>query len=587
MTGIERKLTTILAADVVGFSTMMSSDETGTLETLKACRAIIDGSIAEHHGRIFGSSGDSVVAEFASPVQAVLCASEFQKLLAERNEHFGPKGKMEFRVGVNMGDVIIDGDNLYGEGVNVAARLESIGHAAGICVSGKIYEEIRRKLDLLFTAGGTQRLKGIIDPVPVYHLRGRGESAAATGEARISDAGQAAAGDTGSTDALPTVTVSPLKVISGDDEVSSLVAGLREDILGGLAKMSSVAVLGGEGGTAPGSDSNADFRLEGSARAAGRRLRLSFTLFDAASQSQAWSERYDRELDDIFDLEDEISENVVSAVWVRLKSRAFERLRESDNAALSVPDLLSKAAGYFVHSDGHNDEVAEILRLALERKPDSSMAVAMMGLCRYRVLEFSSLEPSAEVKKEILDYAERAISLDPSSYFAHLLAAGIHQDLYGDFDTALAHAETALEMNSSYALARVMISICKCHLGEVDQGLEVLQRSIAAFQGHSQRLRNLRELAICHFLAGQDAEALRVANRLVHQAPELARNRLVLASLSWHAGKQDAARDCVAGLLRDQPDLTLANMRPIYFADPAMAERYAQGLRDAGLPEGA
>jgi adenylate cyclase len=520
-----------------------------------------------------------VVAEFASPVQAVLCASEFQKLLAERNDHDATKKKMQFRVGVNMGDVIIDGDNLYGDGVNVAARLEAIADPGGICLSGKVHEEVKRKLDLSFVAGGARQLKNIIDPVPVFHLRGQGASA------DIPATAQPAAGGPQSGDALPTVAVSPLKVISGDDEVRSLVEGLREDIIGGLAKMTSVSVLGGEDGSVPGGEGTADFRLEGSARAAGRRLRLSFTLFDATSQSQAWSERYDRELDDIFDLEDEISENVVSAVWVRLKSRAFERLRGSENAALSVPDLLSKAAGYFVRSPGNNQEVGEILRLALERKPDNSMAVGMMGLCQYRMLEFSSLDPSDDVKQEVLGYAERAIFLDPSSYFAHLMAAGIQQDLLGDFETALTHAETALELNSSYALARVMIGICKCHLGEIDEGMEMLLRSMAAFQGHSQRLRNLRELAICHFMAGQDAQALRVINRLVHQAPELARNRLVLASLSWHAGKQDAARDCVAGLLRDQPDLTLGNMRPIYFADPAMAARYVQGMRGPGLPD--
>jgi class 3 adenylate cyclase/tetratricopeptide (TPR) repeat protein len=580
MTGIERKLTTILAADVVGFSKMMGSDETGTLESLKACRAIIDSGIAEHHGRIFGSAGDSVVAEFSSPVQAVLCANEFQKLLAERNAHHATKERMQFRVGVNMGDVIIDGDNLYGEGVNVAARLEAIAGPGGVCLSGKVYEEVKRKLDLSFVAGGAQQLKGIIDPVPVYHLRGPGENATA--------GGGAAATKTREADAPPTVTVLPLKVISGDDEVRSLVEGLREDILGGLAKLTAIAVLGGAGGNGgptPGDDGAADFRLEGSVRAAGRRLRLSFTLFDAASQSQAWSERYDRELDDIFDLEDEISEAVVSAVRFRLKARAFEKLRGIENASLSVPDLLSKAAGFFVHSYGNNQEVAEILHLAMDRQPDSSMAVAMMAFCRHRMLEFSVLDPSEDVKEELLGYPEKAVSLDPSSYFASLMAGITYQDLRGDYETALTHAETSLELNSSFALARAMAGICRCHLGQIDRGIEILQRTTAASPEDPHRFRHLRELAIAHFMAGQDAQALRVVNRLVHQAPELGRNRLVQASLSWHAGRHDAAKACVAALLRDQPDLTLQNMRPVRFADPGMAERYTQGLIEAGLPE--
>ena len=287
MAGIERKLTTILAADVVGFSKLMGSDETGTYDALKACRAVIDGCIAEYSGRVFGSAGDSVVAEFSSPVQAVLCASEFQKLLVERNEHYATKGKMQFRVGVNMGDVIIDGDNLYGDGVNVAARLEAIADPGGVCLSGKVFEEIKRKLDLSFVAGGAQQLKGIIDPVPVYHMSGRGGRSATDGGAATLAAGQAAVARTRLADAPPTVAVLPLKLISGDDEIQSLVEGLHDDILGGLARMTAIAVLGGDGGPAQGTDVAADFRLEGSVRAVGRRLRLSFTLFDAATQSQA------------------------------------------------------------------------------------------------------------------------------------------------------------------------------------------------------------------------------------------------------------------------------------------------------------
>ncbi len=219
MTGIERKLTIILAADVVGFSTMMGGDEAGTLESLKQCRAIIDSGIAEHHGRVFGSAGDSVIAEFASPVQAVLCAGDFQERLAARNAEGADKGRMEFRVGVNMGDVIVDGDNLYGEGVNVAARLEAIADPGGVCLSGKVYEEIKRKLDLSFVAGGAQQLKGIIDPVPVYHLSGRGVRAPADGDTELLAAGPAAATRARLADAPPTVAVLPLKVISGDDEV--------------------------------------------------------------------------------------------------------------------------------------------------------------------------------------------------------------------------------------------------------------------------------------------------------------------------------------------------------------------------------
>ncbi|MBT7760453.1 MAG: adenylate/guanylate cyclase domain-containing protein [Rhodospirillaceae bacterium] len=170
MSKVQRKLTTILAADVVGFSKMMGNDEGATLESLKSCRAIIDGSIEEHNGRVFGSAGDSVIADFSSPVQAVLCANEFQNFLADRDAQVDENHRMSFRVGINIGDVIIDGDNLFGDGVNIAARLEAMAKGGGICVSSKVYDEVRRKLDLLFLDGGSQRLKNIDDPVNVYHL---------------------------------------------------------------------------------------------------------------------------------------------------------------------------------------------------------------------------------------------------------------------------------------------------------------------------------------------------------------------------------------------------------------------------------
>lgn len=578
MSDIERKLTTILVADVVGFSKMMGVDEAGTLRILKACRSIIDGSIIEHHGRVFGSAGDSVVAEFSSPVQAVLSASEFQRLLEERNAHYGESEQMRFRIGINIGDVIIDGDNLYGEGVNVAARLEAIAEPGSVCVSSKVYEEVKRKLDLLFVDGGTQELKNIIDPVAIYHMAAAPDAVSDVGAAVASAAAPAA--KAGPASERPTVAVTALKVISGDEEIQSLAAGLREDIVGGLAKQTAIAVIGADE-----ADAAADFRLEGSVRAAGQRLRLSFTLLDTANRSQVWSERYDRQLDDIFDLEDEISESVIAVVRLRIKARAFEQLRNTDNATLTVPDLLSKAAGYFVHSYGHNDDAGEVLALAAEKAPENSMALAMTAFCRYRTLEFSPLEPPDETKEALLEDSKRALSLDPSSYFARLIAALARQDLEGDFETALLQAETALELNSGFSQAQAMAAIARCHLGELERGIEMLQRAVAAAPEDPHRYRHLRELALAHSMAGNAEEAVAVINRVVQQAPELSRNRLVQAAILGQAGRDDAARQCVEALVGDEPGLRLRTMRQTRFADQGMAARYAQALAAAGLFE--
>jgi adenylate cyclase len=578
MSTVERKLTTILAADVVGFSRLMGDNEEATLATLKACRAIIDGSIAEHNGRIFGGAGDSVIAEFASPVQAVLCAAEFQRLLADRNSHFGDREPMLFRVGVNMGDVIIDGGNLYGDGVNVAARIEALAEPGGVCVSRKIHEEVRRKLDLLFVDGGEQQLKNIADPVAIFHMRKAGASGAAGGEKSSAAAPIAARTETAT--ARPTVAVLAIKASSGGDEIQSLAEGLREGIVGSLAKQTALSVLD----SAPGSGPGANFRLEGSVRAAGQKLRLTFALIDTASQSQVWSERYDRQLDDTFDLEDEISKNVASAVRLRIKASAFEKLRQADNATLGVPELLSKAAGYFLLSPTHNAEPIEALRLAMEQAPDNSMAVGMMAFCQYRGFELTVMDIPPEVRQALIAETVRAVSLDPSSYAARLFAALVAQDIRGDYQAALRQTETALELNSGFSGAQAMLGIVTCHLGEIERGLEILQRQITSDAKDPHRFRHLRELAIAQFLAGRHDQAVETVSRLIHLAPELARNRLALASLSWHAGNHAAAKECVEGLRRDYPDLNLRTMRPARFADATLLERYLHGLAEAGLP---
>src|SRR6266852_3982660 len=220
MAPIQRKLAAILAADVHQFSKLMGEDEAGTLPNLQACRQIVDAIIAEHHGRIFGSAGDSVVAEFASAVSAVLCAVECQRAIAARNAQAEIK-RLQFRIGVNIGEVIVEGDNLYGDGINVAARLEAIARPGSVCVSAKVYEEVRRKLsDISFVDGGAQKLKNIEDPVAIYHV-GPAGAAAPTAPVAPTVSGTAE---------KPVVAVQTIRLISGDEEVKALAEGLTAAI---------------------------------------------------------------------------------------------------------------------------------------------------------------------------------------------------------------------------------------------------------------------------------------------------------------------------------------------------------------------
>lgn len=574
MSKVQRKLTTILAADVVGFSKMMGKDEGATLEALKSCRAIIDGSIEEHNGRIFGSAGDSVIADFSSPVQAVLCANEFQNFLADRNGQVDENHRMSFRVGINIGDVIIDGENLFGDGVNVAARLEAMARRGGICVSSKVFDEVRRKLDLLFVDGGSQQLKNIDDPVNVYHLGEADETPRTALPRGAPDRARTA-------DEKPRVAVGTIKIVGGDAETAILAEGLRDVILGGLARQTALIVSAAGEQRAE----DADFLLEGGIRAAGNKLRLSFSLKDLVKSTQVWSERYDRTTEDIFDLEDEISQSIVSELRIRLKALEFEKLENTDDESLSVPELLSKAAGYFVRSYGNNDIAARILALAIERKPDNSMAQAMMAMCRLREQEFSPFAFTPEARQAVLAQTSLAVSLDQSSYFAHLAAAVAEQDLLGNFRDAFMHAETALAANPNFTQGQAMAGITKCHVGDREEGIAQIRRAIDANRDDPNRFRHLRELAVALFLNGENEKAADTVRRLIQQAPDLCRNGLVSASIYWHAGAKAQARTCIAELLQRHPTLNAANIRQTQFADQEAADRFLSGLQSAGLPD--
>jgi adenylate cyclase len=579
VTGPKERLAAILAADAVGFSRLMHDDERVTLATLDEFRGVFRQRIEAYNGRIVDMAGDSILAVFDSATGAVNAASEAQMELAKRNEALPSERRMWFRVGINLGDVLLKDDGtVYGDGVNVAARLQSMASPGGINVSGSVFDSVRAKIGGPFDFLGDQELKNIAGPVPVYSV---GISAGTAAKPPQPPPAKPPAAK-----ARPTVRVMTLNVISGGEDIEALAAGLYHDIVGGLTRQTAIEVRGNA--TSAGAQAkpeDGDFQLEGSIRAAGERLRLSFTLLDTGARRQIWSERYDRQLQDVFDLEDEISRSVASAVRIKIKADAFEKLRDTKNDELSVPELLSKAAGYFVNSYAHNEEVAEILRLALERKPDNSMAHAMAVFCRYRTFECSPFALPADTREALIAESSRALALDASSYFAHLIAALMHQDIRGDYEASSVHAEAGLHLNPSFSQAMAMVGIVKIHLGELDTGLRMLQNGIDAAPEDPHRFRHLRELAIGCLIGGDVRRAAAVLDKLIHQAPDLLRNELVFIPVLWHAARQEEAKRHVEQLLARHPDLNQRNMRPVNVRDARLAARLVEGLTLAGLPE--
>ncbi len=566
MAPIQRKLAAILAADVHQFSKLMGDDEAGTLADLQACRQIVDAIIADHHGRIFGSAGDSVVAEFASAVSAVLCAVECQRAIAARNAQANTR-PLQFRIGVNIGDVIVEGDNLYGDGVNVAARLESVARPGAVCVSAKVYDEVRRKLsDIRFVDGGAQKLKNIEDPVAIYHV---GPAGTAAPTAAASPAVPTLA-------QKPVVAVPAIRLISGDGEAKALTEGLTDAIGDALARQTALTVRSGDA-------AGADFVLRGSVQAAGKRLRLSFGLEEGGSATQVWTQRYDRQLDDVFGLQDEIVLHVAAAIRIRVKAQLFERLRGADDATLAAPQLLDKAAGIFIRSLDRDGEAVSTLRLAVERAPGNSMAHAMLGFGLFRVADYRATSMPDATRDEIVASLDRAIVLDPRSYFARAMKGLALQDLLGDVRGAREQTSEALKYNANFIPAKGMLAIAEIHLGNVAEGMRLLQEVMEASPDDANQHRHRRELAIAHLLAGDAAEAVRVAAKLWEEMPDMKRNALVLAGLLAAVGETEAARRHVASLKAETPGLALETARLPHFGDQSAGERFRTLLRDSGL----
>ncbi len=567
------KLAAILVADVAGYSRLMRVDERRTVATLDEYREVFRAAITSQDGRVVDMAGDSVLAVFASVGGAIAAATEVQATLAQRNTEREAGHAMEFRIGINLGDILEKSDgSIYGDGVNVAARLESLASPGGINVSGPVYNSVRAKVSAAFEFIGEQALKNIANPVAVYRLLPATSEPASS--ATVPRRAQPAPAD-----AVPKVAVMPLSVISGDSEIESLAAGLYQDIVRGLTRQSAIAVQGSDGAT------SADFRLEGNIRASGDRLRLAFALVDTAADQQLWSERYDRHLDDVFDLEDEISFTVASTVRLQIKARTFEKLRGADNTSLSDDDLLSKAAGYFITSHQHNDEAAVALDTVLAREPDNAMAHAMMVFCRYRVHEFSPLAPTASESSGLLAQIGRSLAADRRSYFAHLIAAIVHQDVHGDFSAARVHIETSLEINPGFAPASGTLGVIEIHCGDRERGFSLLRSALAATPEDPHHNRLYRELALAHFLVGEHEESVSVGERLLRRAPELARNRLVVAALFAATGRGEAAAAQMADLRRAFPDLRAGTARAAQFNAADAASRFVAALAAAGLPD--
>ena len=482
----KRKLVAILAADVVGYSKMMGENEDRTLRNLKACRSLTDASIATYHGRIFGSAGDSVIAEFASPVDAVVAAVEFQRSLRDRNEEVNPEDRMQFRVGLNLGDVIVEGDNLYGDGVNVAARIEASAVPGGISLSEKFHDEVCRKLDLSYVNMGVQDMKNISNPVNTFKVllghESEEEKQAPPDSAKKS---QQAPQTTVAADSKPRLIVLPFRNLNNVEDNDFLVDGIVEDIITEFSRINSIEIISRntafafKGKEIDNSKIAAEFGIDfiatGSIRSSGSRIRISVELTDPATGSSIWSERYDRTMDDVFEVQDEIVRKVMVALVGKLEMAGLERAKRKPTDNLNSYEYLLRGRD-FHHKFSKEGVLSaiEMLDKSIEADPNNAQAYAWKACSIGQGIGGGYLEGDEETNFQKLQTSiQKAQELDENVLECNRILCEINK-FFEDFEQSEYYGRKAYDINPNDPRVVCAYGELQVLTGRAEEGTELL-----------------------------------------------------------------------------------------------------------------
>jgi adenylate cyclase len=579
---MERKLAAILAADVAGYSRMMAENEEMTLRTLGTYRGTISDIVSEHGGRIFGTAGDSVVVEFASTVQAVRAAVAIQRALQRRNADLPERQRMEFRIGINVGDVVVDGDDLLGDGINVAARLQSVAQPGGICVSGAVREQIDGKLNLPATALGERTLKNIPRPVQIYAI-----------DWRADDSGtMSVLGGALQRPDKPSIAVLPFVNMSGDPEQEYFADGITEDIITALShhrwffviarnssftykgKPTDVKVVSRELGVR--------YVLEGSIRKSGNRVRATGQLIDAESGAHLWAERYDRDLADIFALQDEITQNVVAAIEPEMLMVEGRRAARKPAASLDAFDCYMRGIWHFHQFGPEDSQQAEVwLRKAIALDPDLAQAHIFLARALNNRVWWAW---SRDIERDMADAyaaASRAVVLDDRDPYGHYAMFWVSV-ARREYEKALSEVQRAIDLSPNFALGYFALGLIRIYIGHFAEATDPLLRAIRLTPNDPQIGAFLGHLALAQYHLGNYEEAVHYAQRAVQVRSFPFIRRTLLASLG-QLGRSDEARAVRAELEQIKPanaDLYWELTTP--YANPAHRAHLVEGLRKAG-----
>ncbi|MEJ2122981.1 MAG: adenylate/guanylate cyclase domain-containing protein [Alphaproteobacteria bacterium] len=586
---MERRLAAILATDVVGYSRLIRADEEGTLERLKALRAeIIEPNIAKHHGRIVKLMGDGMLAEFGSVVDAVRDAVEVQQAVTVHQADLPEGQRIQFRVGVNLGDVVIDGDDIHGDGVNVAARLEGLAEPGGICVSDIVYQSVKGKLEIGFDDLGEQQVKNISEPVRVYRIRVNAAAPAAA------TAFEGTAPDALKLPDKPSIAVLPFNNMSGDQDQEYLADGLAEDIITALSKISEMFVIARNSsfaykGTSPdirkvAKELGVRHVLEGSVRKAGNRVRITAQLIDAVTGSHLWAERYDRDLVDIFDLQDEITSDVVTALQVRLTEGEQARLRRRQTNNLAAWESYNHGQAHmrrFNRSD--HQQALELLNRAVEQDPNFASAWCHLGWVHYNEARFGWCESPEKALEEAAELVERGLALDPDLPDGYSMLAIIRllQHRYDEADVACTRA---LQVGQNSGDSCALVAMVLAYLGQPERSLDLVEKAMRLSPFYPDWYLGI--LGVSRRLVGQFDEAIAADLERLARNPENIFSDFRLAAVYEQMGQHDKATFHIKQSLKKNPEWSLSQIRiSEAYRDQTEMVKFLELLQSAGMPE--
>ena len=586
---VDRRLAAILAADIAGYSRLMGSDEEGTLRQLKAHRKeLVDPKITEHRGRVVKTTGDGMLVEFVSVVDAVRCAVDIQRSMVERNAEVPTENRIRFRVGINVGDIISDDNDIYGDGVNVAARLEALAEPGGICVSRNVHDQVRDKLGFSFEDMGEQTVKNIARPIGVHRI----DLTESAGLTIVKSTAGVPKPELASS--RPSLAVLPFANMSGDPEQEYFADGISEDIITGLSKLRWFFVIARNSSFAykgkavdvkrAARELGVRYVLEGSVRKGGKRVRITAQLIDAATGNHIWADRYDGDLTDIFALQDEITKKVVAAIEPRLLEAEAIRSQSRSPADIGAWDMTIHANFLFWRLTKSEGETAiAMLKRAVESYPDyapaHSILAFMLLVSGYAAWALSELEPQV---REAETLAARAAELDDSDPWAHL-ALGYVAFTRRRTEEAVEQFQRAIDLNPNFAAAHGYFGWALALDGQSDRAIPHLEQAIRMSPHDPQNAIFYVGLAAAHYLAGRYTEAVGFGRKAVQQRTAFTgSHRIYCASLA-QAGQLAEARVEFARLRELQPDISIAWIEKYvpYTAGP-MA-KFLEGMRKAGL----